>query len=242
MNRFAFALTVLVALAIMLAPALPAAATAQPRIPAPPTRTVVPERPDFDCPSQGVTWEEAGLRDAAQAAAPDPSACRATWAEPDVSIKIVVSVGGESSVVELPRETTLLLLQALAPAIPPSERSAAPGAAPLPSAPCPPTPVAADARGWTRGDPAVMHPAGYSIDPLGVYRVQVGAFSNAALALGCFDRLRGAGFDPRFERIAGGAGSTYRVVLPGVGAADVPSVARRLGDAGFSEALIRREN
>jgi cell division protein FtsN len=72
----------------------------------------------------------------------------------------------------------------------------------------------------------------------GVYRVQIGSFLGPNLARECFDRLAAAGLNPRFELF----GDKYRVVIPGVAAAEIPAVARRLGDAGFPEAWIRRES
>jgi len=71
-----------------------------------------------------------------------------------------------------------------------------------------------------------------------VYRIQVGAFSQAALAQACFERLRTAGLSPAYEI----NGSLYRVVLSGIRAADVSYTAQRLGAAGFTEAWIREES
>jgi hypothetical protein len=34
----------------------------------------------------------------------------------------------------------------------------------------------------------------------------------------------------------------FRVVIPGIRAADISQIARRLGDLGFSSAWIRKEN
>jgi cell division protein FtsN len=72
----------------------------------------------------------------------------------------------------------------------------------------------------------------------GVYRVQVGAFSNTAFAQEAYNRLRTAGFSPAFEQY----NNVYRVVISGVRAVDMPLVAQRLGNAGFTEAWIRQEN
>jgi cell division protein FtsN len=71
-----------------------------------------------------------------------------------------------------------------------------------------------------------------------VYRIQVAAFSHAALAQVCFDRLKAAGLSPAYEK----NGSLYRVVLSGIKAADVSNVAQRLTAAGFTEAWIREES
>jgi hypothetical protein len=72
---------------------------------------------------------------------------------------------------------------------------------------------------------------------LKVYRVQVGAFRAARNAKDVFDRLASAGFSPAFETY----GDLYRVVISGIRAQDVPTVAQRLGNAGFVEAWIREE-
>jgi cell division protein FtsN len=71
-----------------------------------------------------------------------------------------------------------------------------------------------------------------------VYRVQVGAFSRTVLAQEFFNRLKSAGFSPAFEQ----HGSLFRVVIPGIKASDMSSIAWRLGAAGFNEAWIREEN
>jgi len=71
-----------------------------------------------------------------------------------------------------------------------------------------------------------------------VYRIQVGAFSQPALAQACFEKLRAAGLSPAYEQ----NGSLYRVVLSGIRAADVSYTAQRLNAAGFTEAWIREES
>jgi cell division septation protein DedD len=80
--------------------------------------------------------------------------------------------------------------------------------------------------------PGMPNPSGN-----GVYRVQVGAFSNTGNAQQCFNRLKSAGFTPFYEQY----GSLYRVVLTGIQAADMAGVIRRLEAAGFREAWIREE-
>lgn len=70
-----------------------------------------------------------------------------------------------------------------------------------------------------------------------VYRLQAGAFASTLFAQGCFDRLKTAGFSPAFER----NGALYRVVIPGMRAADMPQAAERLGAAGFAEVWVREE-
>ena len=71
----------------------------------------------------------------------------------------------------------------------------------------------------------------------GVYRVQLGSFSNTGLAQQCFNRLKAAGFTPFYEQY----GSLYRVVISGIQAADMAGVIRRLEAAGFTDAWIREE-
>ena len=69
------------------------------------------------------------------------------------------------------------------------------------------------------------------------YRVQVGSYRLVRNATDAFNRLKGAGFTPAYER----HGELYRVVLVGVGSAELSGYAERLGGAGFSEALLREE-
>jgi hypothetical protein len=71
-----------------------------------------------------------------------------------------------------------------------------------------------------------------------IYRVQVGSYRDTWHAREAFDRLTTVGFSPSYE----GYGDYIRVVISGVPAGDMPSVARLLGRAGFTEALIREEN
>jgi cell division septation protein DedD len=71
-----------------------------------------------------------------------------------------------------------------------------------------------------------------------VYRIQVGAFSQPALAQVCFEKLRASGLSPAYEQ----NGSLYRVVLSGIRAADVSYTAQRLSASGFTEAWIREES
>jgi rare lipoprotein A len=59
----------------------------------------------------------------------------------------------------------------------------------------------------------------------------------ARYAVDAFDRLKGIGLNPAYERI----GEIYRVVLADIKAQDVESIAGKLGNAGFTEAIIREE-
>jgi rare lipoprotein A len=85
--------------------------------------------------------------------------------------------------------------------------------------------------------PAEIKPA---IPPAGTgksYRIQVGAYKVPRYAVDAFDRLKTAGLSPAYER----SGDVYRVVLAGIRAEDVESIAGTLGNAGFPEAMIREE-
>jgi rare lipoprotein A len=84
--------------------------------------------------------------------------------------------------------------------------------------------------------PAVLKPA-ISPIPNKVYRLQVGSYRIARNAVDSFERLKNAGLNPAYER----NGEFFRVVLAGIRAEDVQSVAEKLGAAGFPEALIREE-
>ena len=69
------------------------------------------------------------------------------------------------------------------------------------------------------------------------YRLQVGTFSIPRNAVDAFTRLKNAGLNPAYEQ----HGDMYRVVLAGLRANEIQSVAQTLGNAGFREALIREE-
>jgi rare lipoprotein A len=69
------------------------------------------------------------------------------------------------------------------------------------------------------------------------YRIQVGSYKAARYALAAFDKLKSLGLTPAYERY----GEYYRVVLSKIRAEEVPSLAERLGTAGFPEILIREE-
>jgi hypothetical protein len=71
-----------------------------------------------------------------------------------------------------------------------------------------------------------------------LYRVQVGSFLYPAHAQQVIQRLQEAGLRPGYENYQ----DHYRVVIPRVRAADIPSLARELGAAGFTEALVREEH
>jgi rare lipoprotein A len=78
------------------------------------------------------------------------------------------------------------------------------------------------------------------IPPLGTakrYRVQVGAYKVTRNAVDTFDRIKGIGLEPSYER----QDDYYRVVLAGVRAEDIRELARRLGSLGIREILVREE-
>ncbi|MCL2190802.1 MAG: SPOR domain-containing protein [Treponema sp.] len=208
-----------------------------------PVRTVVPPSPNPDLPNNGVTWAPTGSPDESPAEAPAGQPLAATVYLPpgsqEVSIRLVVTINGEERVIEIPTGTVGQIVQALAPAAP-VPTPVAPALGPVALTPAPaPAPVAQAApRLRASGDPAVITPRMPAPDGPGVYRVQVGSFARTALARNSFDQLRSAGFQPAFEMF----GSMYRVVIPGVPAAEMQEVARRLGSAGFGEAWARREN
>jgi hypothetical protein len=65
----------------------------------------------------------------------------------------------------------------------------------------------------------------------------VGSYKGARYALDAFEKLKNLGLIPAYERY----GDYYRVVLSGIRAEEVPSLAIQLGTAGFLEVLIREE-
>jgi rare lipoprotein A len=71
-----------------------------------------------------------------------------------------------------------------------------------------------------------------------LYRIQVGAYIQPKNAVEAFDKLKQAGLNPAYEKY----NDFYRVVLAGVKNAEVQSVAEKLGQAGFREAIIKEEN
>ena len=196
-----------------------------------------------------------------QVAQPAPSA--QPQAEDRVLLKkLVVIVNGKEQTIDLPDGVYIPLPAGSAPSTsaytppstpaytytpsaPPATRVIIPSAPPPPprtiSVPPPPPPVR------TMPAPPPVQAAGSVIkiipklpDPNNgkVYRIQVAAFSQAALAQVCFDRLKTAGFSPAYEQ----NGNLYRVVISGVKASDVSYAAQRLNAAGFTEAWLREES
>jgi rare lipoprotein A (peptidoglycan hydrolase) len=69
------------------------------------------------------------------------------------------------------------------------------------------------------------------------YRIQIGSFKVAKNAVEAFDRLSAAGLNPQWEPF----GELFRVVISNVRSDDINSIAIRLGNAGFKEAIAREE-
>ena len=98
--------------------------------------------------------------------------------------------------------------------------------------------------------PVQAAPAYYSVPPAAIkgaipstesarlYRLQVGAYKIPRNATDAFEKLKKAGLNPKYEQ----NGEFYRVVLAGLGASEIQSIAQKLGNAGFREALIREES
>ena len=86
--------------------------------------------------------------------------------------------------------------------------------------------------------PAVIRGPVPPIGCIRLYRLQVGAYKVPRNAVDAFARLRSAGLNPAYEK----NGDFYRVVLPGLRAEEIPSIAQILGNSGFREAILRVEN
>ena len=138
---------------------------------------------------------------------------------------VVVELAGDASIAAPPVAPPILADPWIAP-IP--AQAAQPVTAPPPAAEAPPP-----------SDPnaAVVRPG---IPPLGTakrYRVQVGAYKVTRNAVDTFDRVKGIGLEPSYER----HDDYYRVVLSGIRAEDIQNLAGRLGSIGFREILVREE-
>jgi rare lipoprotein A len=70
-----------------------------------------------------------------------------------------------------------------------------------------------------------------------LYRIQVGAYIQPQNAVEAFDRLKKAGLNPAYEKY----NDFYRVVLAGIKNAEIQSVAEKIGEAGFREAIVKEE-
>jgi hypothetical protein len=71
----------------------------------------------------------------------------------------------------------------------------------------------------------------------GVYRVQVGSYTDPQNAQVAAESLARVGLSPAYEQY----GQNWRVVLPGISAQQMPAVAQQLGALGIREAWIRQE-
>ncbi|MDR2730466.1 MAG: septal ring lytic transglycosylase RlpA family protein [Treponema sp.] len=81
-----------------------------------------------------------------------------------------------------------------------------------------------------------------SINPNKNYRLQIGSYKIARNAVDAFDKLKGAGLVPNYERyVDPEKGEFFRVVIANVRGSDVQSAVRKIGSAGFTEAIIREE-
>ena len=74
-------------------------------------------------------------------------------------------------------------------------------------------------------------------NPNSTYRVQVGSFRVARNAVDTFVRLRGADFEPSYER----SGEFFRVVLMGIRGTEVQSTVERLADMGYYGVIVMGE-
>ncbi|MDR0400746.1 MAG: septal ring lytic transglycosylase RlpA family protein [Treponema sp.] len=77
----------------------------------------------------------------------------------------------------------------------------------------------------------------FLIKPNRIYRIQVGSYREAGNALAAFERLKGEGLDPGYERY----GNLFRVVVPGIHSDRVGGVLRQVLNAGFLDPLLREE-
>jgi rare lipoprotein A len=71
-----------------------------------------------------------------------------------------------------------------------------------------------------------------------LYRIQVGAYVQPRNAVETFEKLKSAGLNPSYEKF----NEFYRVVISGIRNTEIHSVAEKLGQAGFREAIVKEEN
>ena len=71
-----------------------------------------------------------------------------------------------------------------------------------------------------------------------LYRVQVGSYVQPRNAVEAFEKLKGAGLNPAYEKY----NDFYRVVISGITGGEVQNIAEKLGQAGFREAILKEEN
>jgi rare lipoprotein A len=89
----------------------------------------------------------------------------------------------------------------------------------------------------TAAPAALLKPGIPASDTGKYYRIQVGAYKQPRYAVEAFEKLKTAGLHPVYEK----HDEYYRVVLSGLRQQELGMVTERLGQAGFSEALLREE-
>jgi rare lipoprotein A len=151
---------------------------------------------------------------------------------------VVVELVGEASIAAPPAAAPILTDPWIAPIPVPAYPNASVAAQP-PAVQAPAAEITPPAVQPATVDPnaAIVRPG---IPPFGTskrYSVQVGAYKVTRNAVDTFDRIKGAGLEPSYER----HDDYYRVALKGVRAEDIQSLAGRLGSIGFREILIREE-
>jgi rare lipoprotein A len=141
----------------------------------------------------------------------------------------ILGTGTAPVVVELVGEATIATPPQASPVLP------EPWIAPIPVPAAQPAVTVQPSA--TDPNTAVVKPG---IPPFGTnkrYRVQVGAYKVTRNAVDTFDRIKSLGIEPAYERHE----DFYRVVIAGIRAEDIQTLAGRLGSAGFSEILVREE-
>ena len=217
---------------------------------APPATTASVEIPQYTPPPAS---QPPPIRTFPQQSAPQAQPAPAAQPQTEDKVlvkKLVVIVNGKEQTIDLPDGVYIPLPAGSAPSTsaytPPSTPAYTytPSAPPvtrviIPSAPPPPPRTISVPPPVQAANPVIkIIPKLPDPNNGKVYRIQVAAFSHAALAQVCFDRLKTAGFSPAYEQ----NGSLYRVVISGIKAADVSYAAQRLSAAGFTEAWLREES
>jgi len=217
---------------------------------APPATTASVEIPQYTPPPAS---QPPPIRTFPQQSAPQAQPAPAAQPQTEDKVlvkKLVVIVNGKEQTIDLPDGVYIPLPAGSAPSTsaytPPSTPAYTytPSAPPvtrviIPSAPPPPPRTISVPPPVQAANPVIkIIPKLPDPNNGKVYRIQVAAFSHAALAQVCFDRLKTAGFSPAYEQ----NGNLYRVVISGIKAADVSYAAQRLSAAGFTEAWLREES
>jgi rare lipoprotein A len=146
---------------------------------------------------------------------------------------VVVELAGEAAIATPPQAPPILPEPWIAPIPVPAQP---------PLAVQPPTADPAVQPSTAAPGAAVVKPG---IPPFGTdkrYRIQVGAYKITRNAVDTFDRIKSLGIEPSYERYENEQDEKfYRVVIAGMRAEDIQTLAERLGPAGFSEILVREE-